>query len=90
MPTNFHIVPPAKTVDGLMAVPIDIQSIEAVLIFDTNSETASADTTIVYTVGPTAGNPFFDLRQEISQAWLPANLIFDQYSIRLKELRNLS
>ncbi|HLP78119.1 MAG TPA: hypothetical protein VK327_14515 [Candidatus Paceibacterota bacterium] len=31
---------------------------------------ASADATITYTVGPTAGNPIFDLRQSITQAWI--------------------
>ena len=70
MPTNFHLAPPPKTVDGLLAVPIDIQSIEAVFTFDGSTETASSDATITYTVGPTAGNPIFDLRQTITQAWL--------------------
>ncbi len=70
MPTNFHLAPLPKTVDGLLAVPIDIESIEAVFTFDGGAETASADATITYTVGPTAGNPIFDLRQNITQAWL--------------------
>lgn len=70
MSTNFHLAPLPKTVDGLMAVPIDIESIEAVFTFDGATETASADATITYTVGPTAGNPIFDLRQTITQAWL--------------------
>lgn len=70
MSTNFHLAPPPKTVDGLLAVPVDIQSIEAVFTFDGSAETASADATITYTVGPDAGNPIFDLRQEITQAWI--------------------
>ncbi|MBO9564467.1 MAG: hypothetical protein J7621_16905 [Niastella sp.] len=70
MATNFHIAPPAKTVDGLPAVPIDIQHLSATIIFDGSTSTTSVDATIEYTVGPTAGNPFFDLRQTISQAWL--------------------
>jgi hypothetical protein len=70
MSANFHLAPPPKTVDGLMAVPIDIESIEAVFTFDGAAETVSADATITYTVGPTAGNPIFDLRQDITQAWL--------------------
>lgn len=70
MSTNFHLAPPSKTVDGLLAVPIDIESIEAVFTFDGNIQTASADATIIYTVGPTMGNPIFDLRQDIAQAWL--------------------
>jgi hypothetical protein len=71
---NFHVAPPPKTVDGLLAVPIDIESIVAVFTFDGSTETASADATITYTVGPTAGNPIFDLRQDITQAWLDSDL----------------
>lgn len=70
MATNFHLAPPPKTVDGLVAVPVDIQTIDAVFVFDGAASTASADATIVYTVGPAAGNPIFDLRQAISAAWL--------------------
>jgi hypothetical protein len=70
MSNNFHLAPPPKTIDGLLAVPIDIESIAAVFTFDGSTETASADATITYTVGPTAGNPIVDLRQNITQAWL--------------------
>jgi hypothetical protein len=66
---NVHLAPPPKTVDGLLAVPIDIESIVALFTFDGSTETASADATITYAVGPTAGNSIFDLRQEITQAW---------------------
>src|SRR5262245_48529398 len=80
MATNFHLAPPPKTVDGLAAVPIDIQTIDAVFVFDGAASAASADATITYTVGPTAGNPIFDLRQDITTAWLdgtpfPATLL---------------
>ncbi|MCL4800839.1 MAG: hypothetical protein KJ025_14700 [Burkholderiales bacterium] len=70
MATNFHLAPPPKTVDGLAAVPIDIQSVEALFVFDGAASAASADATITYTVGPAAGNPIFDLRQDITAAWL--------------------
>ncbi|MFM9700268.1 hypothetical protein [Streptomyces europaeiscabiei] len=70
MTGNWEVAPPPKTVDGLLAVPIDIDSLTASIVFDCASGTASADATFVYTVGPTAGNPFFDLRQTVSQAWL--------------------
>ena len=70
MSTNFEIAPPPKTVDGLLAVPIDISSVDAAFSFDAATATAAADATITYTVGPTAGNPIFDLRQTIGQAWL--------------------
>ncbi|HET7794286.1 MAG TPA: hypothetical protein VFL64_12965 [Rhizobacter sp.] len=70
MATNFHLAPPAKTVDGLLAVPIDISTIAAAFTFDAAAQTAEADATITYEVGPTAGNPIFDLRQTPAQAWL--------------------
>lgn len=70
MATNFHLAPPAKTVDGLVAVPIDIQSIDAAFVFDGATASASVDATVAYTVGPSAGNPVFDLRQTIGAAWL--------------------
>ncbi len=75
MRTNFRLAPPPKTVDGLLAVAIDIESIEAIFTFDGAAEAASADATITYTVGPTAGNPIFDLRQDITQAWLDSVLL---------------
>ncbi len=68
MSTNFHLAPPSKTVDGLLCVPIDIESIDAVFTFDGAASTAAGDATITYTVGPTAGNPIFDLRQNIISA----------------------
>lgn len=70
MATNFHLAPPPKTIDGLTAVPIDIQNIDAVFVFDGTASAATGDATITYTVGPTDGNPIFDLRQEITSAWL--------------------
>ena len=70
MPTNFHIAPPPKTVDGLFAVPMDIQSINGSITFNAATSVALADITIDYIVGPTAGRPFFDLRQNISSAIL--------------------
>lgn len=70
MSTNFHLAPPSKTVDGLLSVPIDIESIDAFFTFDAATQTAVADATITYTVGSTAGNPIFDLRQNITQAWV--------------------
>jgi hypothetical protein len=75
MSTNFHLAPPPKLVDGLLAVPVDIQSINASFLFDGNSQSATADATIAYTMGVTAGHPIFDCRQTITQAWLD-NVLF--------------
>ncbi|SHG75608.1 hypothetical protein SAMN05428948_1905 [Massilia sp. CF038] len=70
MAINFDLAPPPTTVDGLLAVPIDIQSVDAVFVFDGAASTGTADVTMAYTVGPTAGNPIFDLRQSIAAAWI--------------------
>lgn len=40
---NFDLAPPAKTVDGLNAVPIDISRIDASLTFDASTKTGSVD-----------------------------------------------
>lgn len=70
MAANFNLAPPPKTVDGLAAVPVDIQAIDAVFRFDAAASEATADATVTYAVGPVAGNPIFDLRQNIDSAWL--------------------
>src|SRR4051812_18531055 len=68
--TNFDLAPPSKTVDGLIAVPIDIQQISAKLTFDGAALTGSGDATLAFVVGPQGGNPIFDLRQTVTAAWL--------------------
>lgn len=68
MTGNWEVAPPAKMVDGLLAVPIDISAITATMMFDGASHSAMADATVTYTVGPVSGNPIFDLRQSISAA----------------------
>lgn len=68
--TNFDLAPPVVTVDGLVAVPIDIQQITASLVFDGAISSGSGDATLNFTMGPQDGNPIFDLRQTITAAWL--------------------
>lgn len=68
--TNLQLAPPAKLVDGLWAVPIDIQRITATLSFDGATNTGSGDATLEFRMGHQAGNPIFDLRQTITAAWL--------------------
>ncbi len=70
MPTNFDLAPPAKDVDGLHAVPIDIQQIHARLEFDASTQTGAGDATLEFVMGPEAGCPIFDLRQTITEVWL--------------------
>lgn len=45
MATNFQLAPPPRTVDGLAAVPIDIQTVDAVFVFDGATSSATADAT---------------------------------------------
>jgi hypothetical protein len=70
MSTNFDLAPPSKTVDGLKAVPIDIQKITATLTFDCATSKGEGDATLEFTTGSESGNPIFDLRQTITEAWL--------------------
>jgi len=70
MSTNFDLAPPPKTVDGLKAVPIDIQKITATLTFDCATSKGEGDATLEFTTSSDSGNPIFDLRQTITEAWL--------------------
>lgn len=72
---NFGLAPPPRTVDGLMAVPIDMQRVEATLRFDGAAQSGTGDATVDFTVGPNPGCPFFDLRQTIEAAWLDGSPI---------------
>ena len=67
---DFASAPPPTAVGGLLAVPIHIQDLRATVLLDAASLTAVADATMTYAVGPTAGNPVFDLRQTVDRCWL--------------------
>ncbi len=68
--SNLGHAPPTRTIDGLVAAPIDISHIEAQLVFDAATETSTGDATLHFTTGSTAANPIFDLRQAITGLWL--------------------
>lgn len=70
MTTNFDLAPPPVTTGGITIVPVDLQSMDARLVFDGASSSASGDATITFVVGPTSGRPMFDLRQPITGVWL--------------------
>lgn len=70
MPTNFHLAPAPKTVDGLLAVPMDIQDLQATLVFDGATQITSVTATITFITGKQNGCPVFDLRQTITGALL--------------------
>jgi hypothetical protein len=68
--SNFNHAPPSKMVDGMSAVSIYIETVEAQLTFDSASQRAFADGPVKYVVGPTQVNPIFYLRQNnITRAW---------------------
>jgi len=46
--------PPTADVDGLHAVPIDIQHLDAKVVLDAASRTASVDITLKFRMGPSA------------------------------------
>lgn len=64
--TNFSLAPPPRLVDGLWAVPVDISRIEATLIFDAATQSATGQATLHFRLGNNAGCPIFDLRQSPS------------------------
>ena len=68
--TNFDLAPPPKTVDGLKAVPIDVQHVTARLTFDGATTSGSGDATVDFVAGPISGNAIFDLRQTVTATWL--------------------
>jgi hypothetical protein len=75
MPTNFYLAPAAKMVDGLLAVPIDIQHLQASVVFDGATSSANAIATITFITGSQSGCPVFDLRQTIDTAFLDGVVI---------------
>lgn len=68
--TNLDLAPPARRVDGRWCVPIDISKVDARLVFDASTNTASGDASITFKLGRHAGCPVFDLRQTITGVWL--------------------
>jgi hypothetical protein len=70
MVTDLDLAPPSKMVDGLMAVPVDIQQVDARLVFDGASSSGTGTASVQFVMGATDGNPIFDLRQTITAATL--------------------
>jgi hypothetical protein len=68
---DLRWAPPPTTVDGLRAVPIDVQSLDASVQLDVPTASAYAEAALTFRVGPDGGMPFLDLRQT------PAELLLD-------------
>ena len=62
--------PKPRVVGKRTAVPMDIQKLEATLVFDLGAATARAVADVWFLAGETDGTPVFDLRQEIGSAQL--------------------
>jgi hypothetical protein len=68
---DLRRAPPALDVDGLHAVPIDVQRLDARVVIDAAARTASADAVLDFVLGPgPGGHAIFDLRQTILRARL--------------------
>jgi hypothetical protein len=70
MDGDLRYSPPATAVDGLIAVPIDIERLEARVVFDLAARSAQAEATMLFRAGSQDGHPMFDMRQGVWQAWL--------------------
>lgn len=65
----LHLAPPPATLPDGLAVPIDIERIDARLRFNALLGD-HYDSTLLFAAGPRDGFPVFDLRQPIKAAWL--------------------
>ncbi|MBF5041504.1 M1 family metallopeptidase [Aggregicoccus sp. 17bor-14] len=55
---------------GRHLVPIDLERTEAAVVFDAAAKRAQAEVRVDFTMGVEDGQPLFDLRQRVSEAWL--------------------
>jgi hypothetical protein len=67
---DLKLAPPPIDVDGLRAVPIDIQRVDASVVLDATAHTAQAEVAMHFRMGAMDGYPIFDLRQTIAGATL--------------------
>lgn len=72
MPTNFDLAPPPKVLagTGITAVPIDIQHVDATIVLDAATGSATGTASFQFVSGPLSGSPVFDLRQPITDVRL--------------------
>jgi len=72
-PDNLSYAPPPEMIEGtegLWAVPIDIEAIEAALRFELDSEAHTGSARVQFRSGPERGVPVFDLRQSVTSVSL--------------------
>ncbi len=63
---DLRLAQPAVRVDGVPAVPIDIESVAATIVLDAEAGVASSDATVQFVMGGVAGRPVLDLRQTVT------------------------
>lgn len=56
---------PEFAIDGVRATPVDVLSLDASVVFDTEAGEARATAVMRFQTGPDSGAPIFDLRQTI-------------------------
>lgn len=66
--------PPPLEIDGLVGMPIDIQSVSSRIVFDLEKKEARTVSTMVFEMTAT-GMPLFDLRQDIDKATFNGELV---------------
>lgn len=69
--------PAPVEVDGLYAVPVDIQSLDAAVVLDAYDGLAQAEATLTFAVGTEGGMPFLDLRQAPESIELDGEILDD-------------
>ncbi len=67
---DFRFAPPPSEAYGLKRVFADVDRLEARAVFDVATQKADASATLYFQMGDEAGNPVFDLRQQITYAEL--------------------
>ncbi len=66
MPTNFDLAPVPKVLaGGVVAVPMDIQHVDATIDIDAGAHAAASTASLQFVSGSATGSPVFDLRQTI-------------------------
>ena len=66
----FADAPPPTRLGGCLVVPLHIVDLQISVEVDAAASRMHVDSTMAYKVGPTAGNPFFDLRQRVEDCWI--------------------
>lgn len=67
---DFEFAPNKQVIDNITAVPIDIYKLEAEVVFDVSIHKCKVISNMYFKIGNENGNPFFDLRQYIQNAYL--------------------